>query len=105
MSASLDPAFVAASFETTFGEKPDGVWAAPGRVNLIGEHTDYNEGFVLPFAIDRAAAVAIRRREGSKARLVSSFGDEGVASVWPLMLILFGTALMVSAKASKISSK
>lgn len=81
MSASLDPAFVAASFEKTFGETPDGVWAAPGRVNLIGEHTDYNEGFVLPFAIDRAAAVAIRRREGSTARLVSSFGDQGVVTV------------------------
>ncbi|ALV44481.1 galactokinase [Arthrobacter alpinus] len=81
MSASIDAAFVAASFEETFGSKPDGVWSAPGRVNLIGEHTDYNEGFVLPFAIDRAAAVAIRLREDNTARLVSSYGDQEIVSV------------------------
>ena len=44
---------VAAQFESAFGRAADGVWSAPGRVNLIGEHTDYNQGFVLPFAIDR----------------------------------------------------
>ena len=42
--------------------KPEGVATAPGRVNLIGEHTDYNDGFVLPLAINRAAKVAYRRR-------------------------------------------
>ena len=81
MSASLDAAQVAANFETTFGTAPDGVWAAPGRVNLIGEHTDYNEGFVLPFAIDRAAAVAIRRRHDNTARLISSYGDQGMVTI------------------------
>ncbi|MFQ4147759.1 galactokinase [Arthrobacter sp. LAPM80] len=81
MSASIDTALVAQGFEDTFGSQPDGVWAAPGRVNLIGEHTDYNEGFVLPFAIDRAAAVAIRLRDDNTARLVSSYGDQGVVSV------------------------
>ena len=40
-------------FSETFGYQPTGVWSAPGRANLIGEHTDYNEGFVLPFGIDR----------------------------------------------------
>ncbi|GAA5193160.1 galactokinase [Rugosimonospora acidiphila] len=39
------------SFTDIFGQAPTGVWSAPGRVNLIGEHTDYNEGFVLPFAL------------------------------------------------------
>ncbi len=81
MNDSLDAAQVAADFERIFGTAPDGVWAAPGRVNLIGEHTDYNEGFVLPFAIDRAAAVAIRLRADSTARLVSSYGDQGVVTV------------------------
>jgi galactokinase len=41
-------------FAAVFGGEPSGVWAAPGRVNVIGEHTDYNDGFVLPMAIDRA---------------------------------------------------
>src|ERR1700742_697724 len=50
------------AFRERIGRDPSGVWAAPGRVNLIGEHTDYNDGLVLPFAIDRQvlAAVALR---------------------------------------------
>ncbi|WP_425863608.1 galactokinase [Arthrobacter sp. TWP1-1] len=81
MSASIDASHVAQAFADSFGAEPDGVWSAPGRVNLIGEHTDYNEGFVLPFAIDRAAAVAIRLREDNTARLVSSYGDSEIVSV------------------------
>ena len=73
MSQSINAAEVAAAFTDAFGTTPDGVWAAPGRVNLIGEHTDYNEGFVLPFAIDRAAAVAIKLRDDNVARLRSSY--------------------------------
>ncbi len=53
---------VAAAFERRTGRAPDGVWAAPGRVNLIGEHTDYNDGFVLPVAIDKNTFVAAARR-------------------------------------------
>lgn len=49
-------------FEALFGYSPLGCFRAPGRVNLIGEHTDYNNGFVLPIAIDRAVYVAIGRR-------------------------------------------
>ncbi|GMA29306.1 galactokinase [Arenivirga flava] len=48
-----------AGFREAFDREPDGVWSAPGRVNLIGEHTDYNEGFVLPFAIDRRTVAAV----------------------------------------------
>lgn len=76
-----DASDVAAAFAETFGDQPDGVWAAPGRVNLIGEHTDYNEGFVLPFAIDRTAMVAIKVREGRTARLISSYGERQLVSV------------------------
>lgn len=50
-------------FRDRFGRSPDGLWSAPGRVNLIGEHTDYNGGFVLPFAIDRRTTVAVARRD------------------------------------------
>jgi galactokinase len=53
------------------GQLPAGVWAAPGRLNLIGEHTDYNDGFVLPFGIDRSAYVAARPREDGRLRLWS----------------------------------
>ena len=63
-------------FEATFGAAPHGVWAAPGRVNLIGEHTDYNQGFVLPFAIDKRARTALRLREDSTVRLLSTFGGQ-----------------------------
>jgi galactokinase len=52
---------VPALFEERFGEAPALVWAAPGRVNLIGEHTDYNDGFVLPFALPHRTAVAAAR--------------------------------------------
>ncbi|HEV2825383.1 MAG TPA: galactokinase, partial [Actinomycetota bacterium] len=62
---------VAAAFREWTGRDPEGVWAAPGRVNLIGEHTDYNDGFVLPAAIDRLVLVAAGRRDGGRLRLWS----------------------------------
>jgi len=56
---------VAATFRDVYGTDPEGVWAAPGRVNLIGEHTDYNDGFVLPFALpQRVVAAAGRASDG-----------------------------------------
>ncbi len=56
-------------FAGLYGHAPDGVWRAPGRVNLIGEHTDYNDGLVLPFAIDRSAMAAVRlRRDAGPGR-------------------------------------
>ena len=53
---------VAEQFAARFGEAPRWIVRAPGRVNLIGEHTDYNDGFVLPMAIDRAVWIALRPR-------------------------------------------
>jgi galactokinase len=51
---------VATEFAEAFGGEPDGRWWAPGRVNLIGEHTDYNQGFVLPLALEQGVAAAAR---------------------------------------------
>ena len=58
-------------FLETFGDEPDLVAAAPGRVNLIGEHIDYSEGFVLPFAIKDRTLVAARKRDDSIVRIAS----------------------------------
>ena len=67
---------VKADFTELFGYEPQGVWSAPGRVNLIGEHTDYNEGFVLPFAINKRTVLALGLREDGILRIASSFADE-----------------------------
>jgi galactokinase len=59
------------SFQTLYQSAPPLVARAPGRVNLIGEHTDYNDGFVLPMAIDRAVVIAFRptcRRPDPRSR-------------------------------------
>ena len=58
-------------FLETFGAEPDLVAAAPGRVNLIGEHIDYSEGFVLPFAIKDRTLAAARKRDDSIVRIAS----------------------------------
>jgi galactokinase len=60
-------------FASSFGHEPEGVWSAPGRVNLIGEHTDYNEGFVLPFAIQHRTYAAVAPRTDDRIRVTSSF--------------------------------
>jgi galactokinase len=59
-------------FLETFGAEPDLVAAAPGRVNLIGEHIDYSDGFVLPFAIKDRTLVAARKRHDSTVRIASA---------------------------------
>jgi galactokinase len=51
------------NFSEIYGRAPDGAWRAPGRVNLIGEHTDYNDGLVLPFALAQGVTVTAARRE------------------------------------------
>ncbi|MCB8983910.1 MAG: galactokinase [Ardenticatenaceae bacterium] len=62
---------VIAQFISRFGERPSHIVRAPGRVNLIGEHTDYNDGFVLPMAIDRAIWIALRPRSDRRVLLHS----------------------------------
>ncbi|MFJ1466321.1 galactokinase [Massilia orientalis] len=66
----------AAAFETAFGAAPTLFVQAPGRVNLIGEHTDYNDGLVLPCAIDYRTAIAAKPRSDRKVRVVAAdYGD------------------------------
>ncbi len=65
-------------FAAITGRSPDGLWSAPGRVNLIGEHTDYNDGWVLPFAIDRRTVVAAGLRTDAVLRVASTFSDQVV---------------------------
>ena len=61
----------ASLFRERFGGEPDGVWLAPGRANLMGEHTDYNEGFVLPFALGQGVTAAAARRIGRRLTVCS----------------------------------
>jgi len=67
---------VAARFERAFGQTPQWIVRAPGRVNLIGEHTDYNDGFVLPIAIDRAIWIAGRPRTDGRVVVRSADYDQ-----------------------------
>ncbi len=67
---------VLSSFVSAYGEPPQTVVRAPGRVNLIGEHTDYNGGFVLPCAIDYETIVAATPRDDARLRVVAAdYGD------------------------------
>lgn len=70
----------------------EGVWSAPGRVNLIGEHTDYNEGFVLPFAIPHRTVAAVARRRDDRVRVASTFAEEPVEVALAELDELFPTA-------------
>ncbi|MHC3000075.1 galactokinase [Microbacterium sp. HJ5] len=65
-------------FRRSYGAEPVGTWSAPGRANLIGEHTDYNDGFVLPFAIQHRTHVALAPRGDGIIRVVSTFDDSAV---------------------------
>lgn len=62
---------VVKAFEQHLGESPAIVARAPGRINLIGEHTDYNDGFVLPMSIDRATHIALSPRDDDQVRVIS----------------------------------
>ncbi|TCO33565.1 galactokinase [Kribbella steppae] len=65
------------SFEDVFGAAPAGSWRAPGRVNLIGEHTDYNDGLVLPIALPNRIQVTASKRDDGRIAVASS-GHSGV---------------------------
>lgn len=67
---------VARDFEDAYGYAPTGIWSAPGRVNLIGEHTDYNLGFVLPLAINRRTVLALGLRDDAVIRVASAYAEE-----------------------------
>jgi len=73
---SADTANLARAFAAQHGREPRFIAEAPGRVNLIGEHTDYNDGFVLPVAIDRTVAVAVAPREDNRVRAHSVDHDQ-----------------------------
>jgi len=68
-------------FREVAGHEPAGVWSAPGRANLIGEHTDYNDGFVLPFAIDRRTTAAVGLRSDGMVRVASAFSPGDTVEV------------------------
>ncbi|MGK5675885.1 galactokinase [Micromonospora sp. URMC 106] len=68
-----------AGFRSTYGEEPAGRWAAPGRANLIGEHTDYNDGFVLPFALPLRTVAAAAGQPGERWTVWSELSGETVA--------------------------
>ncbi|GAA2416091.1 galactokinase [Nonomuraea africana] len=75
---------VVEAFRQAYDAEPTTVWRAPGRVNLIGEHTDYNDGFVLPFAVPWGITAALSPRRDRTIRLLSlqSPGAPAVISDW-----------------------
>ena len=73
----MNPAQLKRKFSDHYGREPEQIIKAPGRVNLIGEHTDYNEGFVLPCAIDYATLVAVMKRDDRQIRVLAlDWSDE-----------------------------
>jgi galactokinase len=66
-------------FREEYGDEPTGLWAAPGRANLIGEHTDYNEGFVLPFALPQRTVAAVGPAPAGEWTVTSTFADAPVS--------------------------
>ena len=73
-----------ALFERTWGSEPAGVWSAPGRVTIIGEHTDYNNGLSLPTVTPHRTYVATRARADDRVRVISEGADQldGPGDVW-----------------------
>ena len=77
-----------AAFRDRFGGEPDGVWSAPGRVNLIGEHTDYNGGLCLPIDLPHRTYVALRRTGSAPGGAVVNLASaqEAASGLWSARL-------------------
>lgn len=73
---NVDPTTLAREFAVAYKAEPRGVWSAPGRVNLIGEHVDYNDGLCLPIALPQRTWAAMRPRADGRVRLASQQVDE-----------------------------
>lgn len=73
---SAEPHGLVETFQTAYGRACTGIWAAPGRVNLIGEHTDYNDGLVMPFALPQVSEVAAAAREDRTVQVRSLLNGE-----------------------------
>ena len=78
-------------FRDAFGTEPAGVWASPGRVNLIGEHTDYNGGLCLPIALPHRTYVAVSARADERVRITTDIGEE----IWQGRLTDLGPGLVL----------
>ena len=79
MGANTASSRLEAHFAGTFGRAAEGSWAAPGRVNLIGEYTDLNDGFVLPFATPQVTRVVAARRDDRALGVRSMQGEDAGA--------------------------
>ena len=79
---------VRALFTDRFSAQPDGTWSAPGRVNLIGEHTDYNGGLCLPINLPHRTYVALRRTSSTLSGAVVNLASaqEAAAGLWSAAL-------------------
>jgi galactokinase len=85
VTAPIDAGELADRFRGLAGREPQAIWMAPGRVNLIGEHTDYNDGFVLPFALGQGVYVALGHRPDRRLQVSSArFGTVSVAEGEPI---------------------
>ncbi|AGA76973.1 galactokinase [Echinicola vietnamensis] len=73
----MNPGIIRSAFEELFDKKPI-VVKSPGRINLIGEHTDYNEGFVLPAAINKEIVIAVQKNDSDECRLFSQDFQESL---------------------------
>jgi galactokinase len=80
----------AEQFRAHHGREPEGLWHAPGRVNLMGEHTDYNDGWVLPVTLDRGVVVAAARRDDGVLDIRSRQAPGGPVSL-PLASLTAGS--------------